>query len=47
MELGYVIGRGKPGFILMPEEPERFDVMYAFSTKVCTSVTELLEAMCR
>lgn len=31
LELGYVIGSGKPGYILMEGEPERFDVMYAFT----------------
>src|SRR3990172_601026 len=28
LELGYMIGQGKPGFIVLPSEPERFDVMY-------------------
>lgn len=31
LELGYLIGRGKPGYILMDGEPERFDVMYQFA----------------
>jgi nucleoside 2-deoxyribosyltransferase len=31
LELGYVVGQGKPGFILMQGEPERYDVMYQFA----------------
>lgn len=42
LELGYVIGTGKPGFILLPAEPKRWDVMYKFATKVCMSIPELL-----
>lgn len=30
LELGYVIGKGKPGFILL-DNPERWDVMYQFA----------------
>ena len=41
LELGYLIGQGKPGYILMNAEPERFDVMYRFAT-VVFSVEELL-----
>lgn len=45
LELGYVIGSGKPGYILLPEEPERFDVMYNFATKIFLSVEEMLEEL--
>lgn len=41
LELGYLIGSGKPGFILLAGEPERYDVMYQFAT-VCTSTEELV-----
>jgi len=34
LEFGYMIGQGKPGYILIPTEPERWDVMYKFATKV-------------
>ncbi len=35
LELGYTIGKGKPGFILYPEEPsERWEVMTQFATGV-------------
>jgi nucleoside 2-deoxyribosyltransferase len=45
LEFGYLIGQGKPGFILVPEEPERFDVMYRFATEVCLSEDELVAAL--
>ena len=41
LELGYFIGKGKPGFIALPEVPERYDVMYAFADAVCTSFDQL------
>ena len=31
LELGYMIGQGKPGFILFDKEPERVDIMHNFS----------------
>ncbi len=34
LELGYMIGTGKPGLILLDKEPERFDVMYNFATGI-------------
>lgn len=45
LELGYVIGSGKPGFILMPPEDCRWDVMYRFANKVVSSVPELVTAI--
>jgi len=45
LELGYLIGRGKPGFILLDGEPERFDVMYNFATSVFTTVADALYTM--
>lgn len=42
LELGYMIGRGKPGYILLDGEPERFDVMSLFATKIFVSVDEML-----
>lgn len=41
LELGYFIGSGKPGFILMPPGDDRWDVMYRFATRVVSSVDEL------
>ena len=40
MELGYLVGQGKPGYILFLREPERWDVMHLFGTPVW-SVEEL------
>jgi hypothetical protein len=34
MELGYILGQGKKGFILFDEEPERWDVMLNFASGV-------------
>lgn len=34
LELGYTLGRGKPGFVLFDQEPERWDVMYQFATAI-------------
>lgn len=43
LELGYAIGKGKKGYILLEEEdPERFDVMYSFAN-VRGSLEDLLE----
>jgi nucleoside 2-deoxyribosyltransferase len=40
LELGYVIGKGKPGFILFEKEPKRFDVMLQFATEIFFSKKE-------
>lgn len=45
LELGYMIGQGKPCFILCPVEPERFDVMYKFATGVFSDEKNLMEAL--
>lgn len=45
LEFGYLIGQDKPGYILLPEEPERYDVMYRFATAVVTSERDLLIAL--
>ena len=42
LELGYMIGKGRLGYILLEAEPERWDVMYNFATLVVRSVKELL-----
>jgi len=47
LELGYLIGSGKPGYILLNEEPERFDVMYRFAKGVYTKLDELITALPR
>jgi nucleoside 2-deoxyribosyltransferase len=42
LELGYMIGQGKPGYIFIPEEPERWDVMAQFATAVIHTFDDLL-----
>lgn len=42
LELGWCLGQGKRGYILVPETVDRFDVMYAFADAVVTSVGDLL-----
>jgi nucleoside 2-deoxyribosyltransferase len=34
MELGYFLGCGKPGYILLDSDADRWDVMYKFATGV-------------
>ncbi len=45
LELGWALGQGKRGFILLDGEPDRYDVMYNFSTGVCLSMQELIDAL--
>lgn len=43
MEIGWMLGRGKKGYILYPDgEPERPDLMVKLATDICFSVEELL-----
>jgi hypothetical protein len=41
LELGYIIGQGKKGYILLPEDNDRWDVMYAFAEAVVADVEDL------
>ncbi len=43
LELGYFLGSGKPGFILLNDGYDRFDVMYQFATKVFRNTGEMIE----
>ena len=46
LELGYMLGQGKPGFIYFSEgEPERWDVMYQFATGVAFDMEQLISIM--
>jgi nucleoside 2-deoxyribosyltransferase len=45
LEFGYLIGQGKPGYILMDKEPERWDVMYKFASAVFFTKEELFDAL--
>jgi len=41
LELGWALGQGKKGYILLNGEPDRYDVMYNFATGVFCSLDEL------
>ena len=45
LELGYMLGRGKRGYILLDGEPDRYDVMYQFANGVFTNVDQLVEEL--
>jgi hypothetical protein len=45
LELGYLIGQGKKGFVLFEEEPERWDAMYLFAYAVFFNFDEFLSEM--
>jgi nucleoside 2-deoxyribosyltransferase len=45
LELGWALGKGKPGFILFDEEPARFDVMYQFCNAVLFNEQDLLDEL--
>lgn len=42
LEFGYVIGSGKPGFVLL-DTPDRWDVMYQFSTSIHVGQDEMIK----
>ena len=42
LELGYAVGKGKRTVIFMPEEPERWDVMYNFADQIVYGDKELV-----
>lgn len=43
LELGTVIGSGKPGYILFDSEPERVDIMHGFATDIFLNMEEMVE----
>ena len=45
LELGYVLGRGKPGYILLDTDNTRWDVMLQFATGLVESVEEFLSVI--
>lgn len=47
LELGYVAGLGKPTYVLLPDDHDRWDVMYRFATKVVPDVQELLRELAK
>ena len=42
LEAGYMVGRGRPVYLILDGEPERFDVMTNFLTEVFYSVDEFI-----
>jgi len=44
LEFGWALGRGKRGYYLL-DNPDRWDVMLKFATKVVTDVEELVTAI--
>lgn len=44
LELGYMLGKGKPGYILL-DKPDRWDVMYQFATGVFFNMEDLIEEL--
>lgn len=45
LELGYFVGKGKPGFILFDQVPDRYDVMHQFATDIFTSNDEMIQGL--
>lgn len=45
LELGYMVGAGKAGIVVLDEEPERIDLMYQFATRVVIGVPALRAAL--
>ena len=49
LELGYLLGQGKPGYVLFTEEPkdDRWDVMYQFANDVFFDLGECVDSIAR
>jgi hypothetical protein len=45
LELGYMLGSGKTGYVLFDKEPDRWDVMYQFANGVFHDVQALIEKL--
>src|SRR3990167_758714 len=45
LELGYMRGQNKPGYILFDKEPKRWDVMHNFATDVFYNKEELKQEL--
>lgn len=45
LELGWMLGQGKPGYVLLAGEPERYDVMCRFATGVFTDLDVLVKEL--
>jgi hypothetical protein len=47
LELGYVLGKGKKGYVLLDTAAIRWDVMYKFANGVYQDINELIQALHR
>ena len=47
LELGYLMGQGKPGYVLFDKEPERWDVMYQFANDVFFDLGDCVDSIAR
>jgi hypothetical protein len=47
LELGWILGKDKPGYILLDGEPKEFDLMYKLATAICYDIDELVVALLR
>jgi nucleoside 2-deoxyribosyltransferase len=45
LELGYILGQGKKGYILFDKEPERWDVMYQFASGIFFNKADLFDVL--
>jgi hypothetical protein len=45
LELGYIIGKGKRGYILLEDSSDRWDCMYRFADGVFTELHDLIIAL--
>ena len=45
LELGHVLGQGKPGYVVLDQEEPRWDVMLGLATGVYGTVQELIEGL--
>lgn len=43
LELGYMVGKGKYTAIMLDDDPDRFDVMYAFVNRVTRDIKDIVE----
>lgn len=45
LEMGYLVGQGKPVYILFDKEPERFEVMHNFATDIFFNIDDLIKEL--
>jgi nucleoside 2-deoxyribosyltransferase len=45
IEMGYILGQGKPAYVLLDGEPERYDLMYGMATDIFENKEQLLKCL--